>query len=364
MHRKKLCLVIPSLQAGGMERVMNELAGYFCQKDNLEVHLVMYGRKPEIFYNIPSNLIIHKPESAFNNTFRFVASLGRLIYLRRGIKTINPDSILSFGEYWNNFVMLSLLGLKFRIYLSDRSQPDKKLTHLHECLRKVLYPKATGIIAQTSIAKNIFNRIFRNPNIKVIGNPVREICRDSKNKTNTIIRENIVLTIGRMIRSKHHDRLINIFARINQQDWKLVIIGEDHLKQNNMNHLKQLAKKLCVEERVVFTGKLNFVDEYYLKSKIFAFTSSSEGFPNVVAEALSAGLPVVAYDCIAGPSELIINGENGFLTPVFDDLYFQEKLQLLMANEDLRSSMSAKAKNAIEKYQIDKIGELYLDFVM
>lgn len=67
---KKLCLVIPSLHSGGMQRVMSELAGYFCKNNKLELHLVLYGREPKSLYNLPNNLVLHVPKLAFNNRFR------------------------------------------------------------------------------------------------------------------------------------------------------------------------------------------------------------------------------------------------------------------------------------------------------
>ena len=142
--------------------------------------------------------------------------------------------------------------------------------------------------------------------------------------------------VGRLIKSKHQDKLIRIFASIDKKDWKLVLVGYDHLKQNNMEPLKKLALDCGVAERVIFAGKQTDVDSYYLSSKIFAFTSSSEGFPNAIGEAMSAGLPVVAYDCIAGPSEMIRDDENGFLIPLFDDVVFAKRLEQLMLDEVLR----------------------------
>ena len=61
-NRIKICLAIPSLQAGGMERVMSEIAWDFSKRENAELHLIMFGRNRDIFYDIPDNMIIHKPE--------------------------------------------------------------------------------------------------------------------------------------------------------------------------------------------------------------------------------------------------------------------------------------------------------------
>jgi GalNAc-alpha-(1->4)-GalNAc-alpha-(1->3)-diNAcBac-PP-undecaprenol alpha-1,4-N-acetyl-D-galactosaminyltransferase len=124
MVKKKLCLVIPSLQPGGMERVMSELAGFFCQKNELEVHMVLYGKDPELFYHVPESLIIHEPVTTFNNKLRLFYTFGRLLYLRRRIKSIEPNTVLSFGEYWNSFVLL-IIGIIWiePSYLCFRSLP-------------------------------------------------------------------------------------------------------------------------------------------------------------------------------------------------------------------------------------------------
>jgi GalNAc-alpha-(1->4)-GalNAc-alpha-(1->3)-diNAcBac-PP-undecaprenol alpha-1,4-N-acetyl-D-galactosaminyltransferase len=110
MVEKKICLVIQSLQAGGMERVMSELTGYFAIKKDTELHLILYGITREIFYPLPDTINIHKPSFRFNNKWRFIYTIKTFFFLRSKIKKINPTSILSFGEYWNNFVLLSVLG--------------------------------------------------------------------------------------------------------------------------------------------------------------------------------------------------------------------------------------------------------------
>jgi GalNAc-alpha-(1->4)-GalNAc-alpha-(1->3)-diNAcBac-PP-undecaprenol alpha-1,4-N-acetyl-D-galactosaminyltransferase len=127
MSKEKICLIIPSLQAGGMERVMSELANYSVEKGGYEVHLILYGIKREIFYNISDKIIIHKPIFEFDNTKRTWSTLKTIFYLRKKLKEINPVASLSFGEYWNNLVLLSTLGTKIPVFVSDRSQPNKSL---------------------------------------------------------------------------------------------------------------------------------------------------------------------------------------------------------------------------------------------
>jgi GalNAc-alpha-(1->4)-GalNAc-alpha-(1->3)-diNAcBac-PP-undecaprenol alpha-1,4-N-acetyl-D-galactosaminyltransferase len=359
VDKKKICLVIPSLQPGGMERVMSELAWYFYQRIDLKVHLILYGREPEAFYKVPPDITIHRPGSDFNNKFRLIASVKRLVFLRQTIIGIIPDAVLSFGEYWNSFVLLSMFGLPYPVFVSDRCSPAMTFGNLHRFLRRILYRQAKGVIAQTEKAKSLYSSQFKNENIFVIGNPIRKI----EDHGLTYSKENIVLTVGRLIKTKHHDKMIEIFARISAPGWKLIIVGEDALKQNTMTYLREMIRDLNMDDRIILAGNQSNVNEYYQRSKIFAFTSSSEGFPNVIGEAMSAGLPVVAFNCVAGPEELVLNGKTGFLVPLFDYEEFEDRLKLLIEDEDLRTRLGAGGSEIIREYSIDKIGAKFYDFI-
>ena len=88
--------------------------------------------------------------------------------------------------------------------------------------------------------------------------------------------------------------------------------------------------------------------------------SSSEGFPNVIGEAMIAGLPVITYDCLAGPSEMIKNGINGILVPLHDNAEYEKNFRILLKDEQLRTRLGAQAKITIESdFSLNKIGELY-----
>ena len=358
MQKKKVCLVIPSLQAGGMERVMSELAGYFCKINDLEVHIILYGRSLEIFYPIPENLKLHKPVSVITDNGSAFYIFSRLLFLRRKVRQIRPDSVLSFGEYWNSFVILALMGLGCDLFISDRCTPQRKYGLFHSLLRRFLYPGTKGIVAQTTKAKDIYFEKFRHRNIEVIGNPIREILTQSHTE-----RQNQVLMIGRFIKSKNHDKLIEMFINIGLPGWKLVLVGYDHLKQNNYERLNDIILKNNAEDRIIIAGKQADVDSYYTDSKIFAFTSGSEGFPNVIGEAMSAGLPVIAFDCVAGPSDMIIDNHNGFLIPLYDYSQFQKKLEMLMRHEELRNRFGENAKKDIIRFSVSSIGEKYHNFI-
>lgn len=358
MHKQSICLLIPSLKVGGMERVMSQIANYLAKKDEFTVDLVMYGKKPTVFFPLDDTINTYSSGIEYQEKKRIWFSIKTLLYIRKKVRKLNPDIVISFGEVWNSFVLTALLGTSYPVFISDRCKPDRKYNQLNAFLRKWLYPKATGIIAQTEFAKQFYFKSKLNSNIAVIANPIQE-----KNKL-VMQRQNIILSVGRLIQTKHHDRLIKVFSKLNAPDWKLIIAGGDALKQKNMEKLKILVTKLGLDDRVFLAGEIKDIDQYYYKSKIFAFTSSSEGFPNVVGEAMLAGLPVVSYDCVAGPSEMINEGENGFLVPLFDDQLMQERIQLLIDQEGQRERMSEKAQLSMTNFSIENIGDKFLKFIL
>jgi GalNAc-alpha-(1->4)-GalNAc-alpha-(1->3)-diNAcBac-PP-undecaprenol alpha-1,4-N-acetyl-D-galactosaminyltransferase len=355
--KKKICFVIPSMQVGGMERVFSQLLEFFSNERNYELHLIIYGKNREVFYNIPNDVKIHRPQFEFNNQFRLFFTLITMLYLRRTIRCLKPMSILSFGEIWNSFFLLSVIGLKTNVVVSDRCQPNKNIGTINELLRRILYPKAAGIICQTEIAKNIFKEKINSKKFIVIGNPIRIQTVDCNELFYK--KEKIIISVGRLINSKNHDDLIDIFNSIGSNDWKLYIIGDDSLKQKNKDRLNKKIIDLGISHKVFLLGSIKKLDDYYRVASIFAFTSDSEGFPNVIGEAMSWGVPVVSYDCIAGPSDIIQNSESGYLIELYNKTEFANRLKELMDDQELRIRFGKQALNSIKSNDINLIGRKF-----
>lgn len=350
---KKISCIIHALGIGGMERVMSILLNDFAQRENVEVSLVLIGRNRNINYDLNKNIQIYKPQFEFENSKRHWLTIKTMFFIRDTIKKINPDSVLSFGEMWNNLTLLSLKGTNFPIYVSDRSQPNKNLGKLHNFLRNYLYPKAKGFIAQTTHAAEIAKRNNWNNHVTIIGNPIRNL--DLPN----IEKQNIVLTVGRLISTKNVDRLIDVFSKINDDDWQLQIIGGNAKHLDLLSQYKTQVSKLDKSEQIHLLGQQKNVEHYLAKSKIFAFMSTSEGFPNALGEAMAAGCACIAYDCLAGPSDMIDDEVNGFLIPVGDHELFQEKLKLLMQDQDLREKFGKNAREKMKLFEADIIADKF-----
>lgn len=358
---KSVCCVIHSLSLGGMERVMSLLANNFCKRKNVFVSILFTGKEPKIDFVLSDNISVIKPNFKFDSSNRLKSTIKIIKFIRLTVDRLSPDVVLSFGEYWNNLVLLSLFKLKYPVYISDRSQPNKNLGKLQNYLRNKLYPTASGYIAQTEKAREIACNKKWNSNTIVIGNPIKTEL--SLNQVNQFERENIVLTVGRLIPTKHIDQLIDIFKNVNNYMWKLVIVGGNAKNNKLLEEYRELVQQLGLEDNIELIGATNNVEEYYRKAKIFAFTSSSEGFPNVIAEAMSYGLPVISYDCVAGPSDLIEDGETGFLIEERNKKLYEKKLSKLMQDPDLRNRLVAKSLKKIKDFDIEEIADKFFNFI-
>ena len=89
------------------------------------------------------------------------------------------------------------------------------------------------------------------------------------------------------------------------------------------------------------------------EASIYVLSSVFEGFPLVLIEAMSVGLPVVSYSCPTGPKDIVEDGKNGFLVPVNDEMKMAEKICTLIEDENLRKMMGKEAFLSSKKYKIE-----------
>lgn len=350
----KIVLVIPTVSQGGAERVMSELANTWAKKGH-DVNLVLLADGEE-FYKLSDAVKIYRLAMPLNENIlnRLISLFKMLLKLRNLIKEINPEFVLSFMNKYNAFTLISTIKLNQKIIVSERDSPTEKLHFITDKLRKYTYKFADGVICQTKLSKDFIRKETNNQNVISIPNPLKDIYINQLVK-----KENIIINVGRLVTKKGQNYLIESFSRLkNIDDWKLVLLGEGPLR----NDLEKKIIELKLEDKVILKGKVKDVDQWLNKSSIFAFPSILEGFPNALAEAMAIGLPCVSFDCDTGPSDLIIDNKNGFLTKVYDIDNFTKRLQQLVDDKELRDSFSNEAKKISLNLNKNNISNLYLDF--
>lgn len=182
-----------------------------------------------------------------------------------------------------------------------------------------------------------------NPNVQVIPNLVHlnpyNCCCNYDSKS--------VIYIGRFAPQKDITSLLNIWKIVNQHhpDWQLQIYGGYGEEQEK---LLPIIKKM--DANILVHEPTQYIFDKYLESSIFLLTSRYEPFGLVLPEAMSCGLPVVAFDCPYGPADIITDGRDGFLIKNRDLKEFAEKVCLLIENSELRNSMGQAGILSSQRY--------------
>lgn len=185
-------------------------------------------------------------------------------------------------------------------------------------------------------------------NIEVIPNPLSFIPREYSNQQ---IKR--VISVGRLSSQKGFNTLIEIWSKVSPKypDWQLTIFGSGR----KQSELQKQIKDLGLEKTLEIKPSSKEIENELRNSSVYAMTSRYEGLPLVLMEALSCGLPAVAFACKCGPRDLINENEDGFLISPGNKNNFIEKLSLLISDLDLRQKMGHAAQKNILRYTEDKI---------
>ena len=352
----KICLIAPSRQMGGIERMMSILSSYFVSAGH-EVYYLSC-RAGKIFYPLDEKVVFYEPN--FTHKTKHIHKLfsytKTISFLRGKLKQIKPDTIMVFGDIINPIAIIANRGLGFPIYIADQISPKQNLGRFKNFMKQITYRKATGIIAQSQMAADYKVQVFgQGLNLRVIPNALREISDYSGEQKN-----NWVIGLGRLSFEKGFDRLIDAFAKINgHNDWSLVLVGDGPC----MNALQKQAKDQGINDRIVFMGQQKDVDRLLAQSKIFVIPSRCEGFPNALCEAMASPLPCISFDSISA-SDIIENGVSGSVLPDGDIDALAKEITRLMDDESLRDKYAKNAFAIRERLQVNRVGDMYLDFIL
>jgi glycosyltransferase involved in cell wall biosynthesis len=168
-----------------------------------------------------------------------------------------------------------------------------------------------------------------------------------------------VVAAGRLDAHKGFDRLIDAYAPIAEKrpDWRLDIYGSGSLR----SQLQAQIDRLGIGGRVALQGFTRELPSVLAQSSVYALTSHSEGFPMVLLEAMSTGLPLVSYDCPRGPADLVRDGVNGRLVPDGEQQALTDALLQVIDDEPLRRSMGKRAWLDAHAYELPVITQRWND---
>lgn len=182
-----------------------------------------------------------------------------------------------------------------------------------------------------------------------------------------------ILFVGRLLKVKGIDYLIKAFSEFKQKNYSLTLVGGgDFYKlgaKSEEHRLKELVKKLNLNEKIIFSGALKPEEtkDYYSHASLFVLPSITYGFGeawgHVIEEAMSFGLPVVATDAVGAAYDLIEDGKNGFIVPEKDSEKLKGAIEKVLNNEKLRAQMGAESLKVIKqkKFSFEEIVKKWME---
>ncbi len=374
--KARIMLIVPMLDQGGLERVCALTAQLL--KTAYEVHLVVFNTEGMIYDVSGVHLIDLQLGAVPGKLGKIWNVLKRVRRVRQLKKELDIQISYSFGQTANIVNVLSKVnditwaGIRGYGALEDKREMSfvcKRADRMVSCTKVMEEDIATGFAVKSSAT------LYNPCNLEEIKQlskesiqPEFEAFLQRPGKT--------VVSMGRAHDVKGFWHLIKSIYFIKQKDQnvKLMIIGAGDFRE-----YKELAKKLDMEQDVLFTGVQKNPFALLARADVYALTSDSEGFPNALIEAMACGLPCVSVNCKTGPAEILQDdykksenqgevyyGDYGVLTPILkgtknletdeitrEEEIFAKELEELLIDETMWTLYQKKAVKRAADFGVD-----------
>jgi len=361
----RLLIYIHSLENGGAERVVANLANYWASL-GWAVTVVTVAPQARDFYVLDAGVGRRCLDLAGQGGGLFagiVRTARRARALRRVLREVQPAAALSAMHTANVVLALAARGLPgLRTVGSEHNFPPKApMGVVWETLRRHAYGHLHAVVALTHECAHWLERHSHARRVLVIPNPVvwplSQHAPQVSPATSCAPGRQILLGVGRLSDEKNFATLIAIFARLAplHPHWDLVILGEGVQRAA----LSAQVRAGGLGQRVFLPGSVGNMGDWYARASLYAMSSHFEGFPNTLVEAMAYGLPAVSFDCDTGPRDIIRHGIDGVLVAPGDIDGMTSALDTLMHDSRARARFAQRAVDARERFSIEKISRIW-----
>lgn len=352
---KRICfLVYDYSQSGGAERMVTNLANEL----NTEYKISVVS----VFKFFPQESYSHKNSILLSYIFEKKGSIFRNLpfitkYLRRYLKKYRIDYLICVDVTTALMGVLSTVASNTKLLVWDHSSAFNK--DLYSKLNLRIYSWfglwfSYKYITLTEQSKQEYLRIHRikEDKVKVIPNWIAsDVC---KSKTYCFENKKII-TVGRADTVKGFENLIEVAKVVLKanSEWEWHIWGNFDSEYGET--ILEKMKDSEVSDRLIYKGISNNIYEIYQNYSFYVLTSYYEGLPMTILEAQMNRLPVIAFDCMTGPGEMVENNVNGYLIDCWDIKEMSSKICFLINNKTIADSFSAKSKINMNKFEKNEV---------
>lgn len=345
---KKIAFYINIIDCGGAERVMTNLANQFAWDGYEIVFITSYACEKE--YELSKKVKRYNLSQGPHQSSRISRNIERIWKLRKICKEEQPEVLISFMAEPNIRAILATLGLKTKVIISVRNEPEREYAgRIHRFIGKRLLPLADGCVFQTEEAKCWFPQKLQKKST-IIANAVKQEFYVKERRP----KKHLIVSCGRLEKQKNYPLLLDAFRDVVHKfpDARLRIYGSGAMKEI----LEKIIDDYNLRESVELKGQTEDVPSALACADVFVMSSDYEGMPNALMEALAMGIPCVATDCpCGGPKALIKNQVNGFLVPIRDKDCLANVIVNLLDDESEKNEIGQVAKQEAQKYRSNVI---------
>jgi glycosyltransferase involved in cell wall biosynthesis len=372
MKKKNIYILTLRMGSGGAEKVISLILPFLIQK--YTTTLVLFSNN--IHFDIPHdvNVVIlnnEKKQSFFAKIFSFPVSIWKYIQLLKKDNASVSLSFLTRPNLINGFIKIFLPNIK--VIISERCYPSiaYKSTKSRYLFYKILIPlfyNKADLLFSNSI--HINTDLIKNFKVsipcKVIYNPIH-ISKNLATASTVQVHNDTfkLINVGSIYPIKNQGLILRALQNANFK-YELDFVGDGAME----NDMMKMATEFKIDKHVNFLGRRTNVNDYLNKSDCFILSSNSEGFPNVVLEAMAVGLPIISTNCMSGPLEIL--NENievsihtgsffvakyGILINVDDDLGLKAAIEYLIQNPEIKHNLSQLSLERAQEYRTEIIME-------
>jgi glycosyltransferase involved in cell wall biosynthesis len=348
----------------GTERVIYNLLELFATYQDSRVTLLLAGSPSELALDIthwPINIIYLDAPVQTGSTYQLLTSHIKLYKcLKNTVKHWNhEENFVCLATNPFLAVMMKRVANKTRqrIVIIACEHFSLSVSGKLSLFARKLYYKHFYVVTLTQKDRVLMEERYH---------PIQCICIPNASSFeiapyHTFKRDQTILAIGRLTAQKGFDLLIQSYALIanNNSGWKLLIVGDDYGEQK---HLEELIDHHDLRQKVSILPATKDIIQYYRSAGLYALSSRFEGLPMVLIEAMSFGLPLIAFDCPTGPAELV-NSENGLLVENGNVHKFAEALESLMQNPEVLHMKAIGAEKQAAGFTKEKINKVWNHFI-
>lgn len=357
---KKIAIVRYNLsKIGGAEKVAINMANELSQNYKTYLISILLDEDKSINYDISFDVEV---KSFFYGDLRVRrVIIPAMIKLRKYLINNEIDIVFSIAPSTNIIIFLATLGLNIKTVFCDHHSLEFQDTFSRNIQRYIGAKFFNKVITLTEKDKFRYPIDFRINQKKV--DFIYNWMESTEKKKGYKSSSKKLITVGRFDSQKGYDYLsrvaVNVLSEYPDWQWDIYGSGNEQIKQDLITELD----KGGVLSRVHFKGNVKGIENIYPNHAIYIMTSRYEGLPLVLLEAKQYGLPIVSFDCPTGPSEIILDGENGYLIENFDVKQMSQKIIELIRNDELRLRFSRNAMLDTNKFNKKRIIEQWIELI-